>query len=75
MLHCILLQVVHRMFRHAGSAGRDPTVCRLFKPRDSAIQSAMTIEDALGFCFKEKRLMETATIHSCAFLFYFFGRK
>jgi hypothetical protein len=58
-------QAVHRMHRHANCARRDATVRRLFKPRERSSESALTIEDALGYRFKNKSIMETAITHSC----------
>jgi hypothetical protein len=59
-------QVVHRMYRHASSAGRETTVRRLFKPRECAADTTISIEDALGYRFKDKGIMETAVTHSYA---------
>lgn len=64
-------QGVHRMYRCAGSAGRDTTLRHLFKPRQAVTDTPVSIEDALGYTFRDKHVMHTAVTHSCGSLFCF----
>lgn len=63
-------RLVHRIYRHAISAASNATTTRRsFQPRESSPGSStlpVTVEDALGYRFKDKRIMETAITHSCA---------
>lgn len=61
-------QLVHRMYRHASSAQRDTSVRRLFKPRTPVSDTTVSLEDAMGYHFNDKGIMEIAVTHSCVLL-------
>ena len=66
-------QLVHRIYRHATSAcAESATTIRSFQPRETDAQAAATVEQALGYCFSDAKLKETALTHSCAPLTFFF---
>lgn len=65
-------QLVHRIYRHATSACAESATIRSFQPREADAQAAATVEEALGYCFTDAKLKETALTHSCAPLFLIF---